>query len=289
MRKHTFFLAFLATGLAAADAAAPAPVSPWSYDLKLGVFVQNLASHNADTSRDPAINGANDNFSYKASADGKAVWEVDKDRVEQRLLAEYGRVRTRDAAWQENADRILYGGSYERSLNRPHLMYLSWETETRLRGPEPERHPHDPILAKASGGYGERFEGWLPVKDSFVWRIGTYVSKRWERGAEDYIVRVHTGPEAYLRYERQQSADVSYYMQWEAYSEYRDLGHIVVDGETALTARVGKSLSVVLKARAYYETQPGDAADDAPGYSQWSLREEALIGLLWTFSSAAPE
>ncbi len=33
--------------------------------------------------------------------------------------------------------------------------------------------------------------------------------------------------------------------------------------------------------RAYYEARPKEADEDVPGYDLWSLREEALVGLVW--------
>jgi len=270
----------------AAPAAPPAPASPWTWDVKLGVFLQNVASHNADESRDSAIKGSNDSLSYKLTGDATLVWKEDKDRVEQKLTAEYGRIKQRDTDWTKNADFIRYTGTYERTLAKPHFVYLNWQAESVFRGAPPEQHPLDPIIAKASTGYGQRFENLLPIEDALVWRVGVYARKRWQRDSDPDTLKIESGPEAYIRYERKQSEDVSYYIQNETTSEFEDMAHVIDVAEAGATVKIGKTLTLQVKARAYYEARPKEVAGAEPGYSRWSMREEALLGLLWTFSSA---
>lgn len=271
--------------MAPAVGAEPAKAVPssWTHDVKLGVFLQNAASHNADVSRDTAISSSTDSLAYKLTGDATLVWKGVVDRVEQKLSAEYGRIKTRDADWVKNADRILYTGTFEHTLSKPQFVYLGWQAESVFRGPPPGDHPYDPIMAKISGGYGQRYEGMLPIQDSLVWRVGVYVRKRWQREVDPSTTKVETGPEALIRYERKQSEDISYYVQNETLSEFDDIGHVTNMSEAGVTAKLGNTLTLQVKARAYYEARPKDAAPDAVGYSQWSMREETLLGLLWTF------
>lgn len=267
--------------------AAPAPTEgPWSWELKLGAFLQDIATRNADTSRDPGISGTHDSTSYKLTGDGSAVWREGDDRVGQRLSAEYGRVRSAGQDWSENADTASYDGTYERSLASPHLVYLNWHGESQFTGPDPDRRRFDPLVAKGSGGYGQRWEGLLPLSDALVWRSGVYARKRWEHGAEPSVTRVEAGPELYGRYERKQSEDVGYYLENEVSSELLDPRHVTNVTEARLAAKVAKTVTLEVRLRAYYEARPRDVGQDAPGYSEWSLHEETLLGLLWTFTSA---
>jgi hypothetical protein len=270
---------------AAADAADPA-ASPWSWDLKLGAFLQNVASHNAADSRDTAIAGATDSVAYKFTGDGMLLWKGERHRFEQRLNTEYGRIRNQGQDWAKNADYIRYVATAERSLGAPHFLYLNGQAETSFKGPPPDEHPATPLVGKLSAGYGQRFEGLLPLSDALTWRLGAYVRKRWERGGTPAATEVETGPEQYLRYERRQSDDVSYYLQQETTGEATDLRHVVESVEAGISARVARALVMQMRFRAYFEARPSEAADDVPGYDQWSLREEAMIGLLWTAASA---
>lgn len=271
--------------LAAGDA--PAPASPWSWDLKLGAYLQNVAASNAANSHDSAIAGTVDSVSYKLSGEGTLVWREDKDRVEQKLLADYGRQKIQGQAdWTENADRLFYTGTYERTLARPHFLYLNWQAESVVTGPEPDTMPLNPLIAKLATGYGQRYEGLLPIRDALVWRAGVYASKRWEQDADAIQTDVQCGPEVLLRYERTQSADVSYFAQLESRSEFTDPGHTTSTAEAGLNVKVGKVLNVVVKARAYYETAPTDLRNGGnDGYDVLSTKEEALVGLQYNIRS----
>lgn len=255
---------------------------PWVYSARLGGFLQNVASRNADTSRDPAIAATSDSLAWTASAEGRLVWLSHPHRVEQRLTAEYGRIRTEGGdGWDENTDSIAYESTYERFLHAPHFVYANGTADTVFTGPEPDRRPADPLVAKLSSGYGQRYDGLLPIEDSLTWRAGVYARKRWEHGAADYQTEIDAGPELFVRYERKQSEDVSYHVQAEGYGEFDDAEHVTSVAQAGLRVRVTRLLSMEAKLRAYYESRPRQADGDAPGYDAWSLREEARIGLVW--------
>jgi hypothetical protein len=269
-----------------ADLPAPDPTGPWSWKGKLGVFFQNVTSHNAETSRDPSISGSVDNQAFTASSDNTLVWKEELNRVEQRLQGDYGQIKNKDKdEWEENTDRIAYGITYERTLSAPQFIYLNGTAESVFTGSDPDNEPLDPLIAKLSTGYGHRYENLLPLKDSLVWRVGVYARKRWEHGAPGYQTDQESGPEAYARYERTQNEDVSYYAQVEIYSEFADPQHVSFLGQAGLSVKVSKLLSVEVKLRAYDEARPDDASSNATGYNELSLREDALIGLAWTFAS----
>lgn len=271
--------------VSAADQA-PEP-GPWTWHSKLGAFLQNVSSHNAETSRDPAITGASDSLSWTVHGEGTLVWTSDPGRFEQRLEADYGRIKTESQdRWQENTDTITYAATYEGVLPAPHFLYGGGTADTVFTGKEPDLKPLDPLVGKLSTGYGQRYDHLLPPDDSLSWRLGIYARKRWESGAPRYQTDVDAGPEAYVRYERRQSQDIHYFVQVEAYGEFDDRSHATGVGEAGLSVRVARRLTVEVKVRTYYESRPKEAGDDVPGYDQWSLREEALIGVVWETGSS---
>jgi hypothetical protein len=283
----------LLTGLLCAAAALhagdePAAVdTPWSWKVRLGVFLQSIASDNAAASRDPSIAGSVDSTTFKLSGSGNLIWHADPNRVEQRVETEYGQQRSEPGnEWTENADRILYAVTYERALTAIQLLYLNGTVESVFTGREPESRSFDPLIAKLSTGYGHRYTDLLPLHDTLIWRLGVYARKRWESHAADYQTRLATGPEALARYERKQSEDVSYAAQYECFGEFADPSHVTQLAQAGLRVQVAKLLSVELKLRAYAETRPEDAPRGEPGYDEWSFRQEALVGLAWETSSA---
>jgi hypothetical protein len=275
-------LSVLAAALAAADA-----VPTVSWDLRLGAFLQNVASRNAETSRDPSISGTQDSLSYQMSGEGTLVWQEARDRLEQRLIADYGQLKATDeGTWQESADRLFYSVTYERSIGQPQFLYLNGQADSVFSGRDPDNRPLDPLIVKLSTGYGQRHEDLLPLDDTLLWRLGVYIHRRWDRLDVDDQEGNAAGPEVLLRYERTQSLDVSYFGQIEAFSEFDDPGHATSAAEIGIDVKIGALLTVVVKARAYYEAEPEEARHrTGDGYDAWSMKEEALLGLLWNISS----
>lgn len=267
------------------DIATPGP-SPWTWKSKLGVFFANTASHNAEDSPDPTISGTTDSVSYKATGEAQVVWKDGLDRVEQRLEAGYGEIRTEEQAeWAENLDSINFQATYERTLVSPQFVYGNGTAETVFTGKDPNNKALDPMLAKLSTGLGHRYENLLPESDALVWRVGVSARKRWESGVPEYVTDVEVSPECYLRYERKQSAEVTYFVQDDGWGDFDDMGHVTNLAQAGLTVRIAKLLTVEVKGRAYYESRPAEADRAAPGYSEWSMRQEAVVGLLWELAS----
>ena len=125
----------------------------------------------------------------------------------------------------------------------------------------------------------------LPEKDSMVWRVGVYARKRWESDVPHYQTDVDSGPEWYVRYERQQTADIGYFAQYDGTTEFGDVTHVTNVGQAGLSVKVAKLLTVEFKIRAYYESLPKEAESGTPGYNEWSMRQEALVGLVWETGS----
>ncbi len=283
----------LLTGLVqAADsdqpAPAPAPASDWTPKGVVGGFLNNVTTSNADVSHDPTINGTTSSTSWSAKLDASLEWRSGKDSVEQILKAEYGRIRQRDQDWVENKDELRYDGVYRRTFAKPHFAYLGWGCETVFTGPEPEREPFDPFLAKVSAGYGQIYENLLPEKDRLEWRLGTRAQKRWGRSVPDDKDGIETGIEAFLRYERQaiikrDGQDLRYYAQYEGFSQYNDLGHITNLITAGLTYQFLGHLTLDLAIRAFYETRTKDDDGTREGYNQWSLRQDTMLGVAYTF------
>ncbi|MFM2055514.1 MAG: hypothetical protein RL456_3551 [Pseudomonadota bacterium] len=276
-------LALLAALAAAGEAdPAAAPPGPWSWTLRLGAYFRNTSSDNATTSRDTAIAGTEDSLSYKGAGEGTLVRRTEGHRFEQRLQADYGRLYAeRQDGWSENADRIFYAATYELGLGGPHFIYGNATGESVFTGPEPERHPLDPAVAKLSAGYGQRHENLFPLHDALVARLGAYARKRWERGAPAYRTDPASGPEAYLRYDRTMSEQIAWFAQAEAFGHFDDPGHAICVGEAGLSVRMAAALTVEVKGRGYYESQPRQAEGSDSGYDSWSWRQETLIGLVW--------
>jgi hypothetical protein len=281
-------LSLLLGGCRVLAAAEPVP-PPWTWKVRLGVFVQNVASSGAEESRDPTIASSADSTSYTIKGEFQPVWEHDGHRLEQRLETEYGQLRTDDGqGWVENADRLAYGITYERSLGRPYLLYGNGSALTVYTGAEPDSEAFDPFIAKLSLGWGLRQTGLLPIEDALICRIGWFVSKRWEHDAPWYQTEARTGPELQFRYERRQSDDVSYFIQQDAFGDATDIGHGVLISQAGLRVAVAKRISIEFGIRAYYESEPEEAAGTGLGYDTWSVRQEALIGLVWEEASLQP-
>jgi hypothetical protein len=281
-------IAYLLLPAAMAIAAEPAAdPGPWTWHSKLGAFLQNVSSQHAETSRDPAIAGASDSSSWKVHGEGTLLWKSEPGRFEQRLEADYGRIKSgTEDRWLENTDSISYAATYEGILTGPQFLYGNGTADSVFTGPEPDKEPLDPLVCKLSSGYGQRYDDLLPPDDSLSWRLGVYARKRWESNAPRYQTDVNIGPEAYVRYERRQSEDVSYFAQAEAYGDFIDRSHAICQGEAGLNVRVARRLTVEVKLRSYFESRPEEAGAGVPGYDEWSLREEALIGIVWETGSS---
>jgi len=269
-----------------APARAPA-ASTWDISGRLGVYIANVSTSNAEASRDTTIGTTAESTSYLFTYEGQDNWRSDKDSVDNLLKARYGRIRTDNQAWQENNDEIRYDGVYRRELFYPHFVYLGWGAESVFTGPDPRNYAFDPTTGKASTGYGQRYEDFLPDKNHFETRVGVRAQQSWGPSVPPEDDDIETGLEAFVRYEHllkrgEGEYDVRFFAQYEGFSEFKDMGHITNLVTAGLTMQLTRYLAVELGLRAYYETKPQSDDGTGMGYNEWSLRQDSLFGLTYS-------
>lgn len=273
--------------LAGAAGRAPA-VSTWDISGRLGAYIANVSTSNATTSRDTTIATTAESTSYLFTYEGQANWKSDKDSIDNLLKARYGRIRTDSQDWQENNDEIRYDGVYRRELFYPHFVYLGWGAESVFTGPEPRNYAFDPTTGKASTGYGQRYEDFLPDKNHFETRVGVRAQQTWGPSVPPEDDDIETGLEAFVRYEHllkrgEGEYDVRFFAQYEGFSEFRDFAHITNLVTAGLTMQLTRYLAVELGLRAYYETLPENDDGTGIGYDEWSVRQDSLFGLTYAY------
>lgn len=262
------------------------PTSNWSFTGRLGAYLANVGTTNAETSRDTTIATTSDSTSYLLTYEGQANWRSAKDSVDNLLKARYGRIRTEGQDWSENNDEIRYDGVYRRELLRPHFIYLGWGAESVFTGPDPHNYAFDPTTGKLSIGYGQRYEDFLPDKNHFEARLGARAQQKWGPSVPPEDNDIQTGIEAFARYEHllkrgEGEYDVRFFAQYEGFSEFEDLTHITNLVTAGLTMQITRYLAVELGLRAYYETRPDDDNGTRVGYNEWSMRHDSLFGLTY--------
>jgi hypothetical protein len=275
-----------------APAPAPAPVlnppaSNWKITGRLGAYIATVATSNADTSRDTTIATTAESTSYLFTYEGQANWRSDQDSIDNLLKARYGRIRTEGQDWQENNDEIRYDGVYRREFSLPHFVYLGWGAESVFTGRDPHNYAFDPTTGKASTGYGELYEDFLPDKNHFEFRFGVRAQQQWGPSVPPEDDQIETGLEAFVRYEHllkrgDGEYDVRFFAQYEGFSEFDDMAHITNLVTAGLVMQLTRYLAVELGLRAYYETTPNDDDGTGIGYNEWSLRQDSLFGLTYT-------
>jgi hypothetical protein len=274
----------LLTAAAAAVEPAPPPQPGWAREVKVGAFVTAVAGYRSESSKDASISSTHDSVAYQASGDGKVSWTEGRNNVEHRLVTRFGRIRTDGGGWQDSVDEIDYDGVYRRFLGGPHFLYGSLGADTVYTGPEPEEDAFDPVVGKASAGYGQRWRKLLPVdEDLLELRIGVRAQKRWGRHLTGVEEDPAYGPEAWARYDAKVKEFWTLFAQYEAFSEFDDLAHVSHLATGGLDVQLARYLTLRLAGRAYYESRPEDAATADPGYDQLSGRLETLLGLTYLF------
>lgn len=278
-------------GPAPALAALPAvPGSPaasnWIMTGRVGAYLANVATSNAESSRDTTIATTAASTSFLFTYEGEMNWKADKDSVDNLLRARYGRIRTAGQEWQENNDEIRYDGVYRRELWYPHFVYLGWGAESVFTGPDPRNDAFDPTTGKASGGYGQRYEDFLPDKNHLEFRLGVRAQQKWGSSVPPESSGIETGFEGFIRYEQllkrgDGEYDVRFFSQYEGFSEFNDLRHVTNLVTVGLTMQVTRFIAVELGLRAYYETRPKE--DAGSGYDEWSVRQDTLFGLTYAY------
>lgn len=273
--------------LAAAEGDAPAgevaldeEPQGWTHTAQIGGFFTSVATHNTDESRDASINGSTESINYLLSFDGGLDWRRDVHSVEQTLILKFGRQKEEDRPWIESTDEINYDGAYKYHLGQPHFVYGAWGADSVFTGPEPDEEFLDPFTAKVSAGYGQEHH-WKEPDRKWEWRVGARAQKRWARGLEEQDREVETGLEFMTRYESNPIPDLTWWIQYEAFSEFEDFGHVTNLLTADFNYQLLKYLTLKLSLRAYYETEPDDTETDV-GYDEFSWRQDTLLGITYT-------
>jgi len=267
----------------------PADVpSHWKLTGRFGAFFSNVNTTNADTSLDPTISGTSTSTSFLATYDGQANWKEDKNSIDNLLKARYGRIRTQGQDWTENNDELRYDGVYRRELVEPHFIYLGWGAESVFTGPDPYNYAFDPTTGKVSAGYGQRYEDFIPDKNSLEFRLGARAQKKWGKSLGRTEKGIETGIEAFIRYEHllkrgDGEYDVRFFTQYEGFSEFNDLSHITNLITAGLTVQLTRYITIEMGIRAYYETRTKEDDRTLAGYNQWSIRQDSLFGLTYAY------
>ena len=267
---------------------APA-ISPWTIAGRLGAYAANVSTNNAETSRDTTIATTAESTSYLFTYEGRANWKSDLDSIDNLLKARYGRIRTDHQAWQENNDEIRYDGVYRREISYPHFVYLGCGAESVFTGPKPRGYAFDPTTGKASSGYGQRYEDFLPDKNHCEARVGLRAQQSWGPSVPPEDGDIETGLEAFVRYEHllkrgDGEYDVRFFTQYEGFSEFEDPEHVTNLVTAGLTMQLTRYLAVELGLRAYYETAPEGDGGTGLGYNEWSMRQDSLFGLTYSYA-----
>lgn len=273
--------------LRAEDAPAPEPTPEpprWDTTGKFGAFGSSVITSNSATSRDPSISGASETLAYRLSLEAGLIFREGKHAADHALLAKFGRKKDEGLPWTEDTDEVRYDGVYRYQFHQPHFTFASWGWESVFTGPDPDNDPFTPGLTKATVGYGQLYEDFWAAASKAEGRIGASVRKRYGSSLADADKETETGLEAYLRLEHQRDDRLRYFVQYEGFSEFEDLAHIVNVFTAGVTANLAKYLALEVGLRAFYETRPDDRAEVAnDGYDEWSIRQDTLIGLTYTW------
>ena len=209
-------------------------------------------------------------------------WKKGRHSVDQDLLGKYARKKEEDRDWVEDTDEVRYDGVYRYAFNAPHFTYGSWGWESVFTGPEPEENPFSPGLLKTGAGYGQRHERFFVDHLIAEGRLGASARRRYGSPYRHELTEWETGLEAFARLEQKIVERWSWFMQYEAFSEFEDLGHVTNLGTAGITSHLSKHLVFELGLRVYYETRPDDVTKSPnDGYNSLSGRQDTLIGIVY--------
>ncbi len=269
----------------------------WKYNLKVGLLGTATTVGNQEDSYDTTISSASQTASVLGTLDARAVYQIGQDSDEQTLSVRYGQIQDSTSDhYTENEDEIRYDNTYRHLLVAPHFLYGAGTVETVATGPHEDdpaavpddyHNPFDPLQAKASVGYGQRYEQWLP-DDFLEWRLGVRAQRRW--GSQDLPGQDPNalGPEAYVRYEstpQPLEKSFTYFVQYEAFAEFNDMRHVTNLVTASMAYNLAKYLQLQLALRAYYESRPKEDRDEEAysGYNKWSYKQDTLLGLTYIY------
>jgi hypothetical protein len=299
--RHAFLLAAAAAAAHAADdatIAAPGALKAdgqdgrWSHAGRIGAFYANVATNDAATSRDATVASAHASTSYLLTGDLLLLYRKSAFSLDQTVRLRYGRIRTEGQPWIENNDEVHYDGVARDEFSAPHFIYGAWGGDSVFTSPV-DRQPLDPVTARVSAGYGQLYRGVLfkgtdaakpdVGRDRLEARVGVRAQKRWSEHDLPSQDRIESGPEGFLRYDKPVDPTLRWYVQYEVFSEFHDLGHIQQLLTAGLTAQLSKWVAADLSLRAYRESKPDRVPSGTPGYDRWGLRTDTLLGLTVLF------
>jgi hypothetical protein len=265
---------------AEADAAA----SNWSNTGKAGAYGTSVVTGGSDNSRDPTIAGTTETLAYRLSLNVGLNWKSGLHTVQQDFLAKYGEKKNDGDDWVEDNDEVRYDGVYRFEFSNPQFGYGSWGWESVFTGPKPDEDLFTPGLLKAGAGYGHLYEDFWTDKSRFEARLGAAARKRYGAIYSAKERETEVGLEAFMRLQQELVKRLNWYVQYEGFSEFSDLGHVTNLITAGLSSHLSTYLTLELALRAYYESRPEDVAkttDD--GYNAWGIRQDTLLGLTYTW------
>jgi hypothetical protein len=264
----------------------------WTHAGRLGAFYANVSTTDNTASRDASVAGAHASTSYLLTGDLLLLYRQSALSFDQTVRLRYGKIRTEGQPWIENNDEIHYDGVVRDEFARPHFAYGAWGGDSVFTSPV-DREPLDPITARVSVGYGQLYRGVVLTgtdaakpevgRDRLEVRVGVRAQKRWSDHDLPSQDRIESGPEGFARYDRPVDPVLRWFVQYEVFSEFIDFGHVQQLLTAGLTAQLGKYVAADISLRAYRETKPKEVPSGTPGYDQWGLRTDTLIGLTVLF------
>ena len=264
-----------------ADQASGPPLG-WQSQGRLGFFGSNITTSNTENSFDPEVRSSKESTRFVSTFDGTLWWRLSRiDEVEQRLQIRYGRSQTGDRDWVETSDVIDFSAVARHRYRPRRAGYAAVVVNTAFTGPESTNDWFDPIRGAFSLGHSWMYEDMQPLKDRLELRLGIRTQKRWGSETTEYSRKIEVGPESYVRYERKQTKELSWWLQGEVFTEFSDVTHVQGLGTAALTLTLSKPITIDLRLRTYYEHHPQDVPSDQSrnGYDHLGLRQESLIGI----------
>ncbi len=263
-----------------ADQAAGPPLG-WLSEGRLGFYASNIATSNAENSLDPEISSSSDSMRFVTTFDGTLWWRMSRiDSVEQHLQLRYGSSHAGDD-WVETSDVIDYDGVLRHRYRPRRAGYAAVVVNSAFTGPDPYNDLFDPLRGAVSVGHSWMYEDMQPLTDRLELRLGLRAQKRWGKENADFMRKIEVGPESYVRYQRKQTNELSWWAQGEVFTEFSDATHVQGLGTAALTLTLSKPITIDLRLRTYYEHHPKDVPGDQSraGYDHLGVRQESLIGV----------
>ncbi len=268
----------------------PPPVPPtpettgWTHEVRPGAFVTAIyTSPDSNEAPDPAIRGTTGTLTYRLVLDAGLAWRSDSSAVDQTLHAVYGETRVRGAEWAEGDDDLRYDGVYRHDLTKPTFAYRGWGAETSFTAPGDREDLLDPIRVYGSWGIGQLYRNLFPKTDSLEVRVGVRIQKSWGPYISAHQNDLLVGPELIGRYERVIDENRRFFIAYEGWGDFGDLGHYAHLITAGASMHFTTHIAVDLALRAYYESRPRDVETTVAGYNRMFIRQDCVLGVTTKF------